>query len=80
MDLGSMEQPIKKPHRRECLPFAPSPLAVLPIEPPELSDGPPGGDRLDALQRANNLKVHPPTLSRGPEPPLVATSVGERRA
>lgn len=73
MDLGSMEQPIKKPHRRECLPFAPSPLAVLPIEPP-------GGDRLDALQRANNLKVHPPTLSRGPEPPLVATSVGERRA
>jgi len=63
MDLGSMERPIKKPHHRESLPLAPAPLAVLSIEAPELPNGPPGRDCLGTLQRADNLKVHPPTLS-----------------
>lgn len=62
MNLGVMERPVEKAYRRERLPLAPSPLSVLSIEPPELSDGPSRGDRLDGPQRTDDLKIHPATL------------------
>ena len=74
MNIGLMERPVKKAHRRDRLSLAPSPLSVLPIEPPELSDGPPRGDRLDGAQRTDDLKVHPATLPRQPRPQTVGLS------
>src|SRR5262245_57970097 len=79
MNLGMVERPVKDAHRGDCLPLARSPLPVLPIEPPKLSDCPAGGDRLDGLQRTDDLEIHRATL---PRPPGLSDpcSVGERDA
>jgi len=67
MNLRPVYLPVEETHHREALPFPPSPLTVPSVQPPELPDLPPRGDRLDALQGTDDLEVHQPTLPWGTE-------------
>ena len=63
MKLGLMHCAIHETDRTHALTLPPASSAVPATKPPQLSDRPPGRDRLDIADPANDLKVHPPNLA-----------------